>query len=189
MIRINLILFCALVFPTICAENDSVTTEKPAVEASKQESEKLPKDGAIKFDPLNESAPEEILLFQELAKRSQEINAREDALKKQTLLLKAAEYSMNEKLKHFDLLKQDLLKMLDKLKEKDEKQFEDLVKIYGDMKPKRAASILNLMDMPFLKEIVKRMGKKKAALILAAMDAKKAKEVSQMLIKESQNIS
>jgi len=96
---------------------------------------------------------------------------------------------MNEKLKHFDLLKQDLLKMLDKLKEKDEKQFEDLVKIYGDMKPKRAASILNLMDMPFLKEIVKRMGKKKAALILAAMDAKKAKEVSQMLIKESQNIS
>ena len=72
---------------------------------------------------------------------------REEALKQQALLLKAAESSMNEKLKHFDLLKQDLLKMLDKLKEKDEKQLEDLVKVYSVMKPKLAANILNLMDL------------------------------------------
>ena len=49
--------------------------------------------------------------------------------------------------------------------------------------------ILNLMDMPILKEIVKRMGKKKAALILAAMDAKKVKDLCQTLAKESQSIS
>ena len=163
--------------------------EKPTLEASKQESTKPPKEAKITFDPLNESAPEEIVLFQELAKRSKEINAREEALKQQSLLLKAAESSMNEKLKHFDLLKQDLLKMLDKLKEKDEKQLEDLVKVYSLMKPKLAAHILNLMDMPILKEIVKRMGKKKAALILAAMDARKVKDLCQNLAKESQNIS
>jgi flagellar motility protein MotE (MotC chaperone) len=165
------------------------SNEKPAVEASKQETTKPSKEAKITFDPLNESAPEEIVLFQELAKRSKEINAREEALKQQALLLKAAESSMNEKLKHFDLLKQDLLKMLDKLKEKDEKQLEDLVKVYSVMKPKLAANILNLMDMPILKEIVKRMGKKKAALILAAMDAKKVKDLCQTLAKESQSIS
>ncbi len=163
--------------------------EPPAIEAVKQETTKPPKEKEIKFDPLNESAPEEIILFQELAKRSKEITAREETLKQQTLLLKAAESSMNEKLKHFDLLKQDLLKMLDRLKEKDEKQFDDLVKVYSVMKPKMAANILNLMDMSILKEIVKRMGKKKAALILAAMDARKVKDLCQMLAKEGQNIS
>lgn len=189
---VKVFMWCALPYTFLCsfvwAENNSSITEKPIVEASKKNNA-APKEAPIKFDPLNESAPEEIQLFQELAKRSQEINAKEETLKQQTLLLKAAESSMNEKLKHFDLLKQDLLKMLDKLKEKDERQFEDLVKVYGSMKPKLAANILNLMDMPILKEIIKRMGKKKAALILAAMDSKKAKDLSQMLAKESQSIS
>lgn len=165
------------------AKEISKQTEQPVKEVTKS------KDGPIKFDPLNESSEEEIILFQELAKRSQEISAREENLKQQTLTLKAAEVSMGEKLKHFDLLKQDLLKMLDKLKEKEEKQVDDLVKIYAAMKPKQAASILNQMDMKILTEIVKRMTKKKAALIMAAMDARKAKDLTQHLAKESQNIS
>jgi flagellar motility protein MotE (MotC chaperone) len=65
----------------------------------------------------------------------------------------------------------------------------DLVKIYTAMKPKQAAGILNQMDMAILKEIIKRMAKKKVAPIMAAMDAKKAKDLSQILAKESQNIS
>ncbi len=164
----------------------SKQTEKPLKETTKDEKVK---EGSIKFDPLNDSAEEEILLFQELAKRSQEISTREENLKQQTLTLKAAEASMGEKLKHFDLLKQDLLKMLDKLKEREDKQVDDLVKIYTNMKPKQAANILNQMDMITLKEIVRRMVKKKAALIMAAMDTKKAKDLTQTLAKESQNIS
>jgi len=147
------------------------------------------KDTPFKFDSLEESSPEEVLLFQDLAKRSQEIKAKEEALEKQTLLLKAAEISLGEKLKHFDLLKQDLLKMLDTLKEKDDKQMNDLVKIYVSMKPKSAANILNLMEMPTLKELVKRMDKRKAALILAAMESEKVKKLSEILARECQNLS
>ena len=171
-------------------EKSNTETSKQ-IEAPKKEiaTNEKAKEEPIKFDPLNESSEEEIVLFQELAKRSQEISAREENLKQQSLILKAAKASMGEKLKHFDLLKQDLLKTLNKLKENEEKQVEDLVKIYAAMKPKQAASILNQMDMTILKEIVKRMAKKKAALIMAAMDTKKAKDLSQTLAKESQNIS
>jgi flagellar motility protein MotE (MotC chaperone) len=172
--------------PTQEATKDEKKKDEPSTESvKKKNSEEAP----IKFDPLNESSEGEIVLLQELAHRSQEISAREENLKQQTLTLKAAEASMGEKLKHFDLLKQDLLKMLDKLKDKEEKQVEDLVKIYTNMKPKQAAGILNQMDMVTLKEIVKRMAKKKAALIMAAMDTKKAKDLTQTLAKESQNIS
>lgn len=180
-------LFCFTLYPAI--PKAEVSTKESSKQAEHPEKEITKnKDRRIEFDPLNDSSEEEIILFQELAKRSQEISAREENLKQQTLILKASEISMGEKLKHFDLLKQDLLKMLDKLKEKEEKQVDDLVKIYAVMKPKQAASILNQMDMAILKEIVKRMTKKKAALIMAAMDAKKAKDLTQHLAKESQNI-
>lgn len=172
-IFIGTVLICSY----ISAENDS-----QAIAESKTES-------VIKFDPLEESSAEEILLFQDLAKRSQEIKVKEENLKKQTLLMKAAEVSLNEKLKHFDLLKQDLLKMLETLKEKDNKQLNDLVKIYTSMKPKLAANVLNLMEMQTLKEIVKRMDKRKAALILAAMESEKVKILSEVLAKEGQGIS
>ncbi len=160
-----------------------------SAEVSKQNSIEPKKEGVIKFDPLEESSAEEILLFQDLAKRSQEIKAKEEALKKETLLLKAAEVSLNEKLKHFDLLKQDLLKMLETLKEKDNKQLNDLVKIYTTMKPKLAANVWNLMEIPTLKELIKRMEKRKAALILAAMEKEKVKVLSEILAKECQSIS
>ncbi len=79
--------------------------------------------------------------------------------------------------------------MLEKLKEKDDKQMTDLVKIYASMKPKMAAGVLNIMEMATLKEIVKRMEKRKAALILAAMEKEKVKLLSEVLAKECQNIS
>lgn len=142
----------------------------------------------VKFDPM-ETSEEEIMLFQDLAKRARELNAKEEQLKTRSLSVKAAEVALNEKLKHFDLLKQDLLKMLEKLKEKDDKQMADLVKIYTSMKPKMAAGVLNIMEMATLKEIVKRMEKRKAALILAAMEKEKVKLLSEILAKERQNIS
>ncbi len=142
----------------------------------------------VKFDPL-ETSEEEIVLFQDLAKRAQELKEKEEHLNKRSLSVKAAEVALNEKLKHFDLLKQDLLKMLEKLKEKDDKQMTDLVKIYASMKPKMAAGVLNIMEMATLKEIVKRMEKRKAALILAAMEKEKVKLLSEVLAKECQNIS
>ena len=126
---------------------------------------------------------------------NQDKNGLDDYLKKRNLMAIQKQEINTMKADIIDVkndiqeIKQLLLKMLDKLKEKDEKQLEDLVKVYSVMKPKLAANILNLMDMPILKEIVKRMGKKKAALILAAMDAKKVKDLCQTLAKESQSIS
>jgi flagellar motility protein MotE (MotC chaperone) len=171
-----------LLIGNILPQTNSADTNKGVKTGQLTTSEK-------RFDPLEEMTEEETAVFLELAKRSKEINAREESLKQETLILKVAQDSLNEKLKHFDLLKQDLLKMLNKLKDKEEKEVADLVRLYENMKPKKAANILNQMDIVILKEIIKRMNKRKAALIMAAMDVKKAKDISQMLAKEGSSIS
>ncbi len=179
-------IFLVLLFFSTLAESSSNSKGDSQKETPEKDSTK---PDEIKFDPLSESAEEDIIIYQQLAMRSKEITARENALKIQTLTLKAAEESMNEKLKQFEILKKDLIQLLDKLKDKDEKQYLNLVKIYTSMKPKQAATILNTIDMSILKEIVKRMSQKKAAPILAAMDTKKAKELTQNLAKEGQRLS
>ncbi len=143
----------------------------------------------VRFDPLQQSAEEDIKVFIELSKRDQELRKREQELKKETLLLRAAETSLDEKLKQFNILKTDLDKLLKRLEDHENKQTADLVKMYESMKAKQAAVIFNKIDLMLAIQILKRMNKKKSALLLAAMDSQKAKDITQGLAKESQNIA
>lgn len=147
------------------------------------------KIASVHFDPLQQSAEEDIYVFIDLAKRDQELSAREQALKKECLFLRAAETSLDEKLKQFNMLKTDLEKLLKRLDANESKQTADLVKMYEAMKPKQAAAIINKIDLALAIQIIKRMNKKKAAFILAALDSKRAKDVTQGLAKETQNIT
>lgn len=144
---------------------------------------------AVRFDPLQQSAEEDIHVFIDLAKRDHELRVREQALKKEYLFLRAAETSLDEKLKQFNMLKTDLEKLLKRLDANESKQTADLVRMYEAMKPKQAATIINKIDLALAVQIIKRMNKKKAAFILAALDSKRAKDVTQGLAKETQNIT
>lgn len=143
----------------------------------------------VRFDPLSQSAEEDIKVFIDLSKRDQDLRKREHSLKKEALLLRAAENSLDEKLKEFNLLKGDLDKLLKRLEEHENKQTSDLVKMYEAMKPKQAAGIFNRLELMLSIQLIKRMNRKKAALLLAAMDSQKAKDITQGLAKESQNIA
>ena len=147
------------------------------------------KVASVRFDPLQQSAEEDIHVFIDLAKRDQELRAREQALKKEYLFLRAAETSLDEKLKQFNMLKTDLEKLLKRLETNENKQTADLVQMYEAMKPKQAAAIINKVDLVLAVQIIKRMNKKKAAFILAALDSKRAKDVTQGLALETQNIT
>lgn len=185
----------------LCANFYGATAEKPAeavaskpVEAAAGEannSKLIDQENivAVRFDPLQQSAEEDIHVFIDLAKRDQELRVREQALKKEYLFLRAAETSLDEKLKQFNMLKTDLEKLLKRLDANESKQTADLVRMYEAMKPKQAAAIINKIDLALAVQIIKRMNKKKAAFILAVLDSKRAKDVTQGLAKETQNIT
>ena len=157
--------------------------------AEKNAKEKTTDVTPVRFDPLSQSSEEDIKVFIDLAKRDQELRNREQALKKESLLLHAAENSLDEKLKEFNILKGDLEKLLKRLEEHENKQTNDLVKVYEAMKPKQAAGIFNRLELMLATQLIKRMNKKKAALLLASMESQKAKDITQGLAKESQNIA
>lgn len=56
----------------------------------------------------------------------------------------------------------------------DEQRFAELARIYGAMKPKAAALVLQQLALPLQVEVAKRMKERATALILAAMDPLKA---------------
>ena len=71
-------------------------------------------------------------------------------------------------------LEQSIEVLLAKYEEKKQGEIEQLVRIYGAMKPKDAARIFDSLEMPILLAVVQSMKETKVAPILSAMNSAKA---------------
>jgi len=67
--------------------------------------------------------------------------------------------------------------------QREEANWQSLVKVYETMKPRDAAAIFNDLQMPVLLPLIGHMKEAKAAAILAAMAPDKAREVTAQLAK------
>jgi flagellar motility protein MotE (MotC chaperone) len=124
---------------------------------------------------------EEIELLQSLAKRREELEQRAREIDERTVLLKAAEQRIDQKITELEQLQASIEDLLVKHDEQDEAQMLSLVKIYESMKPKDAARIFEELDMDVLLEVVERMKERKTAPILAQMNPERAKAVTMEL--------
>jgi flagellar motility protein MotE (MotC chaperone) len=120
----------------------------------------------------------EIEVLQSLAKRRDELDAREKALGQHEALLKAAEQEVDKKIAELTKLKTDMEKLLGQQQKDEAARIASLVKIYENMKPADAANIFNKLDMNILLDVVGRMNERKVSPILAGMDPEKAKDVT-----------
>lgn len=129
----------------------------------------------------------EVGLLQSLAKRREELDARERSIDLRMNVLAATEARIDKKIEDLKSLKMEVEGLLDQHETQQDSNIRSLVKIYESMKPKQAAEIFNQMDMRILLEVVDRMKEKNAALILANMEPRKAKDLTIMLA-EQKNI-
>ena len=123
------------------------------------------------------SASERGLLL-DLRKRRDELDAREAALNAREGVLAAAEARLGTRLGELGALQKRLESLEAARKDRDEANWQGLVKLYESMKPKDAATIFNDLDLPVLLPIVDRMKDRKAALVLAAMQPERARLVT-----------
>jgi len=70
------------------------------------------------------------------------------------------------------------LALLQQQQDGTESQYQSLVKIYENMKPKDAARIFEQLEMAVLIPVVERMKERKTAPILAKMDPVKAQAIT-----------
>jgi len=128
-------------------------------------------------DPLT-MTDEEVDLLQSLAKRRNEIERRTKAVEEREALLQAAERRIEEKVVDLKELQRNIEDLLKQHEQQTESQYQSLVKIYENMKPKDAARIFEELKMDILLPVVERMKERKTAPILAKMNADKAKAIT-----------
>lgn len=126
-------------------------------------------------------SPAQVQFMDDLAKRREQLQAREKALNTREAMMKAAEKQIDEKVDELSQLKKQLEQLLGQQDVEENNRIQSLVKIYEGMKPKDAAAIFNQMDMPVLLKVVSRMSERKASPVIAAMDTAKAKELTVQL--------
>lgn len=125
--------------------------------------------------------PEDVQLLETLAKRREQLDARDRELDLRENLLAAAEERVDGKVEELKKLQETVEALIVKLDEDDETNIKSLVKIYEQMRPKDAARIFDELDMTVLLNVVDRMREAKAAAILGKMGSDKAKSVTVLL--------
>jgi flagellar motility protein MotE (MotC chaperone) len=123
------------------------------------------------------SAAERALLEQLRARRT-EIEAREQAVVAQEVVLQATERRLARRVEELTALQQRLEALDRSRTEREEAGWRGLVRTYEAMRPRDAAAIFNELEMPVLVEIIDRMGERKAAPVIGAMRAEQARAVT-----------
>jgi flagellar motility protein MotE (MotC chaperone) len=150
--------------------------EAPPAEGAAPATQSAP-DSAAAIDPFNYT-DEEVDVLQQLSKRRAELDAKARQLDEREALVAAAEQKMDQKMAELKAMQSMLQDLLKKRSDAEEAQFQSLVKIYENMKPKAAAGVFEELDMDILLEVIARMKERKVAPILALMTPTKAKEVT-----------
>lgn len=125
--------------------------------------------------------PSELELLQRLSERRKVIEAQAQELETREAMLQAAENRIDGKIAELQQLEQTLTALVAEADEQQQAKINQLVRIYGAMKPKDAARIFNDLDMPILITVVESMKENKVAPVLAQMDAIKATAVTEAL--------
>ena len=123
----------------------------------------------------------ELDLLQNLVKRREEIEKRENEFEVKSAVLGAAEKRIDDKVVEMKALQTELAKVVAKYNDHQDAEIRGLVKIYETMKPGDAATIFNELEMPILLEVIDKMSERKVAPILAGMNPKRARDVTQQL--------
>lgn len=120
----------------------------------------------------------EIELLQNLSRRRDELDGREQQLELRENLLAATEKRIEERIEELRRIEGQIDALLIKYDEQRERQVESLVRIYQNMKAKDAARIFERLDMNVLLEVAENMNSRALAPILAEMDANRAQKIT-----------
>jgi flagellar motility protein MotE (MotC chaperone) len=140
-----------------------------------------PPPAAVVPAPAPEADPTtaaERALLEQLRARRTEIEAREQAVVAQEVVLQATERRLARRVEELTAMQQRLEGLERSRTEREEAGWRGLVRTYEAMRPRDAAAIFNDLEMPVLVEILDRMSERKAAPVIGAMRAEQARALT-----------
>jgi flagellar motility protein MotE (MotC chaperone) len=163
------------------AADDSADPASELAESADANAPPLP----INFDPTT-LTKSEIDTLQRLAERRDMIVQRERELEAKEGLIKAAESRIDGKIAQLQDLERNIQGLLKQYDGQKQAEIEQLVRIYGAMKPKDAARIFDTLEMPILVAVIQSMKETKVAPIMAMMESQKATALTEELTARKQ---
>jgi flagellar motility protein MotE (MotC chaperone) len=124
----------------------------------------------------------------ELRRRREELERRDATIGARESVLIATEQKIDARLKELRDLQSQLAALDAQRQQREEANWQSLVKVYETMKPREAAAIFNDLQMPVLLPLIGHMKEAKAAAVLAAMAPDKAREVTAQLAKSKSRL-
>lgn len=119
----------------------------------------------------------------ELRERRQELERRDAAVAARESVLAAAQQKLAARVDELKSLQTQLSGLDAARQQREDANWQSLVKLYETMKPREAAAIFNDLAMSVLLPLVAHMKEIKAAPILAAMAPDKARDLTAQLAK------
>ena len=152
-----------------------------AMDDAEMADEEMADEGSTLPENLGDLTAAEINTLQRLAERRKQIEDRGRELERKEALLMASEARIDRKIGELQGLETQIENLLKRHDEQEQAKIDQLVRIYGAMKPKDAARIFNSLEMPILLNVVENMKENKVAPIIAQMDAVKATALTEEL--------
>jgi flagellar motility protein MotE (MotC chaperone) len=121
----------------------------------------------------------EVLLY--LEQKETELKRKERNLQEQEQHLLEMQKEVEQKLQELIVVQKDIQNFRNEKAENKNASVRSLAQIYGSMKPKEAAKLLENMDEKLVVNLVSTLKANEAADIFAAMDSKKAAKISEAL--------
>jgi len=118
-----------------------------------------------------------------LLKRKAELQEEEEDLSKKRAELMAIQDEINNKIAILTELRNEIVAEMAKKKIVAEKNLRHLIKAYSAMKPQKAASLIEKLDMAFAIELLSKMKGGAVGNILSFVDTEKAARISEQLAK------
>jgi flagellar motility protein MotE (MotC chaperone) len=120
-------------------------------------------------------------IFSYLEQKEMELKRKERNIQEQEQHLAEMQKEVEQKLQELIAVQKDIQNFRNERAETKNANVRSLAQIYGSMKPKEAAKLLENMDEKLVVSIVSTLKANEAADIFAVMDSKKAAKVSEAL--------
>lgn len=129
-----------------------------------------------------ESCLGEGVAFSLLEEERQLLNERRERLEQEEARLSVARTRIETDIEHLVSLKDEVSEILATAEKRYSDDLERVVNLYGNMRAKEAATIVDMMDLASAVELVSAMPERQAGPILEKMDPQKAQAVSRVIL-------
>jgi len=136
-------------------------------------------DGLTMKNPKNMNLEQRFELLKTIEVRMKELKVKQLEVQKFKDELDIQKAGIEERVKYLERLKVELAEKLDNKMEKDIQALKEMTKMYEGMKAKKAAGIIEKIDIDMARIILQLMNKKKASAILDGVSEEKAIKLSE----------